>query len=342
MTNSIHRQAHQVLSALLLILPLSGFTSQAHAEEEQKTLTIAQQWGVGYIPAMVVEEQKLIEKHAAAAGLGDIEVKWTNLAGGAAMNMALISGNLDIAAGGLSPAILLWNKTKGRARLVAAACTMPEKLTTTNPNVKSIRDLTSSDKIALPAVRVSDQARFLQMAAAKEWGAENFQKLDKYTVTMSHPDGFLGLTNRAVTGHFTVSPFADQEGSLPNARTILSSYEVMGGPVTATVYWSTDEFHDGNPKLYSAFIAALKEGMEIVNADKRAAADLYVRVTKTKLSADEIHEIITQPGFIYSTEPHKVDEFAAFLRKVGAIDSPVSRDNLFYAEVFEPAAQARR
>lgn len=342
MRKSFEPRIRQALAALLVLLPLSGVTLDAHAADEQKTLTIAQQWGVGYIPAMVVQERKLVEKHAAAAGLGDIEVKWTHLAGGAAMNTAIISGSLDIAAGGLSPAILLWDKTRGRARLVAAACTMPEKLTSTNPKVNSIRDLTSADKVALPAVRVSDQARFLQMAAAREWGQDEFQRLDKYTVTMSHPDGFLGLTNGAVTGHFTVSPFVEQEGALPNARTILSSYDVMGGPVTATVYWSNDRFHDENPKLYGAFIAALKEGMEIVNADKRAAAELYVRLTNSKLSADKIHEIITQPGFMYSTEPQRVDAFASFLRKIGAIDNPVSQESLFYAEVFEPTSQARR
>jgi NitT/TauT family transport system substrate-binding protein len=36
--------------------------------------------------------------------------------------------------------------------------------------VKTIADFSDKDRIALPAVTVSVQARILQMAAAKQWG----------------------------------------------------------------------------------------------------------------------------------------------------------------------------
>ena len=60
---------------------------------------------------------------------------------------------------------------------------MPLYLNTNNPNVKSIKDFTSKDKIALPAVKVSIQAVTLQMAAEKEFGEGNQNKLDALTVS---------------------------------------------------------------------------------------------------------------------------------------------------------------
>jgi ABC-type nitrate/sulfonate/bicarbonate transport system substrate-binding protein len=45
----------------------------------------------------VAQEQKLIEKHAKAAGV-DAKVEWIKLSGGSAVNDALLSGNIEIAA----------------------------------------------------------------------------------------------------------------------------------------------------------------------------------------------------------------------------------------------------
>lgn len=38
----------------------------------------------------------------------------------------------------------------------------------------------------MPAVGVSVQSRFLQYAAAKQWGDKQFDRLDKYTVALPH------------------------------------------------------------------------------------------------------------------------------------------------------------
>ncbi|WRL12909.1 ABC transporter substrate-binding protein, partial [Pseudomonas aeruginosa] len=46
----------------------------------------------------------------------------------------------------------------------------------------------AGDRIAVPAVGVSVQSRFLQYAAAKQWGDKQFDRLDKYTVALPHPD----------------------------------------------------------------------------------------------------------------------------------------------------------
>ena len=57
-----------------------------------------------------------------------------------------------------------------------------------NPNVKTIADLTDKDRIAVPTVKISGQAMILQMAAAKRWGFEQYERLDACTVSMAHPD----------------------------------------------------------------------------------------------------------------------------------------------------------
>ena len=151
-------------------------------------INVAQQYGIGYLPLMLMEEQKLIEKHAKAAGV-DVKVNWAKFAGGNVMNDALLSNSLQFASGGVGPLVTLWSRTKGNldVKAVSAINSMPLYLNTRNPNVKTIKDFTEKDKIALPAVKVSIQAVTLQMAAEKAFGEGQQGKLDALTVSMSHP-----------------------------------------------------------------------------------------------------------------------------------------------------------
>jgi len=167
-----NRLVRGVLVAVVALLPFA-------ARGEMSEINVAQQYGIGYLPLMLMEEQKLIEKHAKAAGL-DVKVGWAKFAGGNVMNDALLSGSLQFASGGVGPFVTLWSRTKGNldVKAVSAINSMPLYLNTRNPNVKSIRDFTEKDRIALPAVKVSIQAVTLQMAAEKAFGEGQQGKLD--------------------------------------------------------------------------------------------------------------------------------------------------------------------
>jgi hypothetical protein len=59
---------------------------------------------------------------------------------------------------------------------------MPYQLLSRNPAIATIRDFTAKDRIAVPALKVSLPAVMLEMAAADEWGAAHYDKLDPLTV----------------------------------------------------------------------------------------------------------------------------------------------------------------
>jgi NitT/TauT family transport system substrate-binding protein len=231
----------------------------ANAAAEVNTVSIAEQYGISYLPLMMMEDNKLLEKEAKAAGLGDITVKWAKFAGGNVMNDALLSGDLQFASGGLGPFITLWAKTRDNigVKAVAAMNSMPLLLNTRNPAVKTIKDFGPKDKIALPAVKVSIQAITLQMAAEKAFGPDQQNKLDSITVTQSHPDGMAAmLSGSEINSHFTSPPFQYVELAKPGIHTVLNSYEVTGGPHTFNVVWASKKFVDANPKTYAAFLKA--------------------------------------------------------------------------------------
>src|ERR1044072_7730876 len=215
-----------------------------------------------------------------ALGLKDVKIVWATFNGPDAMNNALISDSIDIVAGGVPGLLTLWNRTHGTANEVkgiSALSSQPFLLNTRSENIKSIADLKDSDRIAVPAVKVSVQAVTLQMAAAKLFGEKNFGKLDPLTVSMSPPDSTIALLTGTgeINNVFGVPPFQFQQLEKPGVRTILNSFDIMDGPHTFTVAWTSARFRDKNPVLYKALIAALKEATEIVDKDRQKAAGYW-------------------------------------------------------------------
>lgn len=307
---------------------------------EVHEVRIAQQYGVAYLPLMYMEHQKLLEKHAKAEGLGDVKVTWATFAGGNVMNDALLSGTLDFASGGIAPLITLWAKTRGNldVRGVCAMNTMPLYLNTRDPNVKSIRDFTDKDRIALPAVKVSFQAVNLQMAAAQAFGKKNYAKLDRLTVSMKHPDGMAALLSPAseITAHFTAPPFQYQELEHPGIHTVLDTYKIVGGPHTFTVVWATGAFRKKNPKIYRAFLAAYREATAEINKDKTAAAANYIKWAHYKGPKELPLKVLDDPEVKFTMTPLKVVTYADFMYSIGSIKvKPRSWKDLFFPEVHD-------
>ena len=64
-------------------------------------------------------------------------------------------------------------------RAFCAVQSMPFMLVTNRPGIKTLRDFTEQDKIAVPAVKCRAKLNIcLQLAAAKEWGEDEYAKLD--------------------------------------------------------------------------------------------------------------------------------------------------------------------
>jgi sulfonate transport system substrate-binding protein len=213
---------------------------------------------------------------------------------------------------------------------------MPNELIVSRPEVKSIKDLGPQDKIAVTSVKISTQALLLQMAAAKEWGDDQYEKLDRLTVTMSHPDSMTALFSGsgAITAHFASPPFSYQEKAKPPLHGILNSYDILGGSATFNVVWSTSKFHDANPKAYQAFADAFQEATDTVNKDKRAAAETYKRMAKTSESIDSLMQMMDDPKIVFTLEPHRTLVTAEFMHHIGRIKvKPSSWKDLFFENV---------
>ncbi len=317
-----------------------GMTFGGVSRAEVDELKMMSQYGIGYMQLTLMKEQKLVEKHLARAGLGDTKVTWARMGAGAAANDALLAGGLHFAAGGTGPAIILWDRTRANVdvRGVAALSSMPNLLVTRNPGVRTIRDFTEKDRIAMAGAGSSVQTTYLQMATAKEFGIKNYRKMAPLMVNLPHPEGLRALLSGAgeIASQFTSPPFQNQALENPNVHVVLNSYDVMGGPNTFLMVWATKKFRDDNPKTYKAVLDSMKEATDAINADKRRAAEIYVKEGGGKDSVDKIFAIMNDPQIHYTLAPERILPFAEFMHQVGTIKTrPASWKDMFFPDVHE-------
>jgi NitT/TauT family transport system substrate-binding protein len=314
----------------------AALTAPALAADQE--IRLAQQFSMGYLQLNVMQHEQLIEKHAKALGVSDPKVSWFKFNGPTAVNEALISGNVDIGSGGVPGLLTLWARTKGtpqEVRGISALSSQPFLLNAKNPAIKTITDFKDSDRIAVPAVRTSVQALTLQMAAAKQWGPKEFEKLDPLTVSMTPPDATVALLKGGaqITAAFSVPPFQFMQLDDKEVHTVLNSYDVMGGPHTFTAIWTSKKFRDESPKMYKAFVEALKEATDRVNADKRKAASYWIEDSKSKLPLDKATEIVSGAQVHWTMVPENTMKYADFMASVGRLKAkPESWKDYFFPE----------
>lgn len=297
--------------------------------------------GIPFLPLVVMDNGNLIEKHAAQLGHPNLKVSFLNLGGAGVTIDALLSGTTHVHAAGPPSFLLLWDRTRGRGDVqgIAAMSSIPAYLNTTNANIKSLRDVTEKDRIALNAVKVSIPSIIMQMYARKEFGPAETFRYDKYTVSMTHPDGVAALLSgiSEINMHFTSVSFHLREIKDPRVRTIMSTDDVMGGSTTFTMLSVTKKFREENPITYKAILLALKDAVAYINKDKRGAAQmLFDSVGGKGDTVDEIVAALNDPKNVITTTPQNTFKYAQFMNDIGSLKNrPESWKDLFFPEAHE-------
>lgn len=311
------------------------FSTGAYAEGQ---IRIAQQFGIGYLILDVVQDQKLIEKYGKQQGV-DIKVEWNSISGATAMNEALLAGALDVVSAGVPPMLTLWDRTRGRqnVKAIASLGSMPNYLLSNNPKVKTLQDLSDKDRIAVPAAGVGYQSRTLQIETARVFGKADYKRFDNISVSLSHPDATVALISGGseINTHFSSPPFQYQALENKNVHKVLSSYDILGGPATFNVLYTTQKFHDDNPKTYKAFYNALVEAAQFIRANKAKAADTFIRVQKSKLAPEFVRKIVEDPEIDFTVSPQRSYVYADKLHDIGVLKNrAASWKDYFFEEAY--------
>jgi len=320
-----------------IVTAIAVTTAAPTALAESNELRISRGFGIHYLPLYVMDRQRLVEKHAAAAGLGDVKVSYRVIDGGNIINDAMLSGALDVAAIGVPGFLTLWDKARlipGREVIgLGGVGGGSVWLMTRNPNVKTLADFTERDRIAVPGIKTSFVAVVLQMAAAQAFGLENYAKLDHLTVGIPHPDALAAMLSgrTEITAHFCSPPFSYIESDTPGIHRVINSSDVLGA-LTIIMAYTTRKFADGNPKLAQAFVSALDEAATFIAGNKQEAARIYIELATTKPKLDEMMRMLNDPDTHYGVAPEGAMKYAEFMHRIGTMKAkPASWKEFFFA-----------
>jgi NitT/TauT family transport system substrate-binding protein len=308
-----------VTSAAVALLAVLLAAAPGHAETA--TVRIPRQPGLTYLVFVVMEHDRLVEKHAAALGIPTLAVEYVDVGTNTGSIDALLSGAVDVVSVGVPAFLTMWEKSKGNLDIkgLGSYNAIQLVLLTRNPAVRTIRDFTDASRIAVPGVRASSQATILQMAAEKAFG--DYARLDPLTTTRSHPDAVAALLDKSseIDSHFSAPPYANRELAIPGVHVVLTSTEVYGGPGTIGITSATRKFHDANPKAFRAIFEGQREAMGLINTERRRIAQLYKEATRDPQSVDALEAILAEPANVYDFTPHGVMQVAAFMHRTGQL-----------------------
>lgn len=303
-----------IVSLVISILALTGCGAKNEKNVSQSEISIAEQFGLAYAPLQIMKENKVLEKN-----YPNVKVNWKQLGNTAAIREAMLSNQVEVGFMAIPPFLI--GLDKGMEWKIASGLSQsPVALVTNKENVKSIKDFSEKDRIALPQPG-SIQHILLAMQCEKEFG--DAKKLDNLLVTMAHPDGMNALlSSKDITAHFTTPPYLFKELDQKNIHQILDGKDAIGKEFTFVVGVTTNKFHDTKPELYNAFVKSLKESIDFMQKNPEKCAEILAPIYK--LSKEDVLEYITHKDMVYTDQVKGVNEFAKFMKKNNYISKEYS------------------
>jgi NitT/TauT family transport system substrate-binding protein len=298
----------------LLVFLITGCSSEQNSKE--KTIVIAEQYGLAYAPVQLIKELKLLEENS------ELKVEWKQLSNTTAIREAMLAGEVDIGFMAIPPFLIA--KDKGMDwKIISGLSESPLGLMSNKENINSLADFKAENRIALPQPG-SIQHILLSMAAENELG--NAEAFDNQLLTMNHPDAMNSLlAGKELSAHFASPPYLFLESRETGIKQILSAKDAFGGDFTFIVGVSTIQFYQSNLKNYQLFEEALAKAIKYINEKSDKSAEILA--ANYNLDQKELAEYLSWPGMRYTQEIKGLEKFMKFMAAEGYLsrgDYPLS------------------
>ena len=307
----------------LMVLSMAGCSNSGSKTDGSTasgtTLRIVRQYSIMYAPVYIMEKANLLEKY-----LPGVTVEWSELGSGAAINEALAANRLDIAFMGTPPAIIAWDKGI-EMRILSNLCVSPLGLQVSRPEIASLADFNTSDKIAMPGLG-SIQHILLSMACEKELG--DAHALDNNLVAMTHPDAAMSMVSGGdLAGHLTALPYIATENEA-GFKTLMTGADAFGGDYSTIVAVAALKLHDENPAALAGVLAALNEAMYMINT--RDAQAITIIAETEKITEEQALAYLDWEGTNYTTTLYGLEGMIDFMLKEAYISKAPALDELLW------------
>lgn len=307
--------------AVILCAVLTG---AGCGRKEKASIGIAEQFGIAYAPLQIMKEKKILEKK-----LPGVEVQWKQFGGPTGIRESMVNGEVDFGFMGVAP-VLIGIDNGMEWRYAAGISSNQVAIVTSREDMKSLRDVTEQDRIAILSPACTQHV-LLCMLARKQLG--DARALDNQLVSMSHPDSVNALlSGTEITAHVSTPPYITQEVK-QGMHVMATGEDIMDRPFTFITGVAMEKFYQERREYYDAFMEALEESVAYINNNKKEAARLLAPIYG--VTEEELIEQMGYNGTIYSTELNGIAAFSTGMYEMGFIseDRPIEElvfDNVKY------------
>ena len=284
---------------------LAGRAPAANSDAPDR-VTIAYQPGLGYANLVALKQSGALEKR-----FPKTTFDWQILASGAAIRDGLIAGQIQIGASGCPPPLVAWDRGVD-IKLIAALDEANLWLVTRAKNVHSLKDLSRSAKIGMPAPD-SIQSIVLRKGAKDQLG--DAHAFDTSIVAIEHPLGVAALAGGQLDAHLSAPPFQQEEVNA-GGHAILKSYDVFGRS-TFNIIYTTGGFAKDHPAFINAFYRELVKATGLVAKNPQLAAEYLSKEADGKVPPATFRGWLASPDLTFTTVPHGILKYARFMNEIG-------------------------
>jgi NitT/TauT family transport system substrate-binding protein len=307
------------LLALLIAAP-SAAQMRGKPERAQRSseIAIGIGHGLGFLPLYVAQDLGLIDKHARASGLNGKPVIRRFFAA-APMRQALDKGEIATGVYGPSAFLLARDGSRNTPRelvAVSGLTTLPFVLLTTRPDIQTLGNLRTDDRVAVPLM-TAPQVTYLQMQTDQPFAFGAWARLRQQLVAMPHQEALDALTaGKGVAAYFSSPPFTQIAMRDPKVRAVLSSADIMGGKTSFLLLAAQKGTLTTHPKLPETLAKAIDEAAGIIRKDPRRAAMIWLKWEPSDtLDARAVEAILRDLKDDFGSGVFGIEATAAWLRK---------------------------
>lgn len=271
------------------------------------SLTIAVQPDLGYSPLYVVEQEGWLKK-----AMPGVNVTWETLNSGSAMETGMLSGSIDVGAGGVAPFILGW--AKGVGWKLVTSLGESNLWLVVKPQITSFKSITPADRIAVVAP-TSIQAIILKAAAKKYLG--NPSALDSNLTILSHPVAYQAFRSGTIQGALDAPPF-QQEEVAAGGHVLLKSYSLFG-PSTFNSAFALPSYYNSHKQIMKILFQQTQRAVTLLNTHPNQGARIISAYEHGSLTAAAAKAAITSSTEHWTVTPHGYLAYAKFMKSIGLI-----------------------
>ena len=295
----------------------SGNAAKSTASKLTGSLTIATQPDLGYSALYIVHQE-----HWLTQVMPGVKVTWDTFNSGSAMETAMVSGTVDVGAGGVAPFLLGWAKGVGWKLL--ASLGESNLWLVAKKTIASVQDFTSSDKIAVVAP-TSIQAIILMKAAQKYFG--NPKALTPNLTILSHPVAYQAFKSGTIQAALDAPPF-EQEEVAAGGHVLITSYKLFG-PSTFNSAFVLQSYYSTHQQVLKVLYQQIARAVNLLNSNPTEAAKIISAYEHGTLPEKTAKADITSSTEHWTVVPHSYLEYAKFMKSVGLISkAPTSMSQL--------------